>query len=187
MQGTSQQQGSGRRQTAWRSMPPCGIYTAHCRSFVAGGAVKVAGRALPSARTCHKESVKPDGIEFASCKDSLYKSLYIHQSPSGTSHPKSIWALTPPAECHTFCEAELQNWRDDQQNCWSISQDAKVEFGTRGERIGFFVYPGDNPTVPWHGYPVGGRRGLPVVRRPPDALTESGITQAGSTTSRTRA
>jgi hypothetical protein len=72
-----------------------------------------------------------------------------------------------PDECHYFCIGNLSSWNDKDGNCWAISKDAQNILGTRGERVAFYQTPGNNRD-PWHGYPVGGRRGLPIRRRPPD-------------------
>ncbi len=57
-------------------------------------------------------------------------------------------------------------------NCWYTSRDAEVELGTRGERVAFFDAP-VNETDPWHGYPIGGRQGLPSSHRPPDVVIQN--------------
>ena len=135
------------------------------------GLITMTNRSQEEPRTCHQIAADSDGIRFTSCKESLYISLNYHRSSSGTVHAKSIWALSRADECHCFCEAEIREWYDEKGDCWSISKDAKVEFGTRGEVVAFFDSP-TNKTDPWHGYPIGGRRGLPVHRRPPDKLIE---------------
>jgi hypothetical protein len=122
-------------------------------------------------RTCRQVKVTPDGIDFMSCKDTPYTSLNCHRAESGTQHPKSIWAIAVQEECHRFCEAEIFDWSDSDGNYWSISKDGEIELGTRGERLAYFNAP-QNERDPWHGYPVGGRRGLPTVRRPPKAIIE---------------
>lgn len=129
------------------------------------------GDSASAARTCHQTGVTSDWIEFSSCDNSFYISLNYHRSSSGTSKPKSIWSLIPPDECHTFCEARLQRWMDRNGDYWAVAADGADDFGTRGERAAFFDAPG-NAGDPWHGYPVGGKRGLPIQRRPPDDLLE---------------
>lgn len=128
-------------------------------------------QAEPAVRTCSKTSVTSDGIQFISCKDSPYISLNYHRSSTGTIHKKSIWILSPADECHAFCKAEMGNWRDVGGDYWAISSDGQIEFGTRGERVAFFDSP-QNITDPWHGYPVGGKKGLPTRKRPPDNVIE---------------
>lgn len=123
------------------------------------------------ARSCRQVAVRSDGVDFLSCKDSPYISLNYHRSKGRTKHAKSLWRISRPEECHTFCEAELGNWVDSVGNYWSISRDAMIELGKLGERVAFFDSPQNNGD-PWHGYPVGGRRGVPVHRRPPDSLLE---------------
>jgi hypothetical protein len=123
----------------------------------------------PARRSCHQVAVTADGITFLSCKANLYISLNIHRSATSTKHDKSIWDVSRPDECHTFCNAELGGWIDSEGDYWSISKDGATVLGTRGERVAFFDSP-VNQTDPWHGYPVGGRRGLPTVRRPPDDI-----------------
>jgi hypothetical protein len=122
-----------------------------------------------SERTCHQEAVTRDGINYISCKGSRYLSLNYHRSPSGTTHLKSIWLIERADECHTFCEAEIFKWSDSEGNYWSVSKDAQVELGTRGERVAYFDKP-QNSGEPFHGYPVGGRRGLPSIRKPPNDI-----------------
>ena len=106
-----------------------------------------------------------------SCDESQYLSLHVHRSASGTRHPKSIWLLLPADECHTFCEARLQEWNDKNGDYWAVAKEGGGDFGTRGERAAFFDAP-QNDTDPWHGYPVGGQRGLPIKRTPPDGLLQ---------------
>lgn len=123
------------------------------------------------SRVCRQTRVTADGIEFVSCNDSLYISLNYHRSVTSTTHRKSIWILSRPDECHTFCEAELRSWQDAKGDYWAISEDGKIEFGTLSERVAFFDSP-QNVTDPWHGYPVSGRKGMPSRRRPPDIIIE---------------
>jgi hypothetical protein len=113
------------------------------------------------------------GVSFESCDDSPYKSLDVHRSQSGTKQPKSIWnsELSRADECHTFCEAELNGWSDDNGNCWSVAKDGEMDFGTHEERVAFFWAP-QNDGDPWHGFPVAGRRGLAFRQKLPDALIE---------------
>jgi hypothetical protein len=125
-----------------------------------------------NARNCRQTTVESNGIMFLSCKGSKYISLNYHRSASRTRYPKSIWKISRPDECHTLCEAEIGNWQDKHGNYWSISRDGQIELGTRGERVAFFDSP-QNKTDPWHGYPVGSRRGLPIQRRPPDDLLKA--------------
>lgn len=123
----------------------------------------------PTSRNCRQIKVTRDGIEFLSCEESSYLSRYDHRSATGTKNPKSIWCLSPADECHTFCEAEIQQWSDKNQDYWAVARDGENNFGTRGERVAFFDSP-VNKTDTWHGYPVGGKRGLPIRRKPPDEI-----------------
>jgi hypothetical protein len=111
------------------------------------------------------------GIEFSSCAESPYLSRNDHRSATGTKNPKSIWQLDRQSECHTFCEAELRQWSDKAGDYWAVAGEGQENFGTRGERVAFFDAP-VNSGDPWHGYPVGGKRGLPIQRRPPDDIIE---------------
>jgi hypothetical protein len=113
------------------------------------------------------------GVLFEACDYSPYKSLDTHRSTSGTKHPKSIWnpEVSRAEECHTFCGAKLQEWHDKNGDCWAIARDGQVDFGTHEERVAFFWAP-KNTTDPWHGFPVGGRRGLSFKRKPPDELVQ---------------
>jgi hypothetical protein len=122
-----------------------------------------------SERTCHQVEVTSDGINFITCKGSRYVSLNYHRSSSGTSHQKSIWLIARADECHTLCLAEIFGWLDSDGNYWSTSKDAQVELGTRGERVAFFGRP-QNAGDPFHGFPVGGRHGLPAMRKPPSDM-----------------
>lgn len=122
-------------------------------------------------RKCRQTGVSADGVSYHTCKESSYISLNYHRSRTSTKRRKSIWSIERPDECHTLCQAEIQNWRDKNGDYWSISKDAAVEFGSDGERMAFFDAP-QNATDPWHGYPVGGKRGLPSVRLPPDYVIE---------------
>jgi hypothetical protein len=124
---------------------------------------------VPDPRVCTQESVSSSGITFRSCNGTEYISLNYHRSPSGTTYKKSIWDIPRPDECHFFCIGSILLWKDDGGNCWAIGKDAEVVMGTLGERLAFFPRP-TNQTDPWHGFPVGGRRALPVHRRPPDGL-----------------
>lgn len=113
------------------------------------------------------------GVLFESCDSSAYKSLDVHWSESGTKHPKSIWnkKLSRADECHTFCEAKLNEWRDQNGDCWAVAKDGDMDFGTHEERVAFFWEP-KNDGDPWHGFPVAGRRGLAFTRKLPDELIE---------------
>ncbi|MGH9198401.1 MAG: hypothetical protein ACRD1T_22040 [Acidimicrobiia bacterium] len=118
---------------------------------------------------CTKKGVDSSGVHYLSCSGTLYLSLNYHRG-SGKGRPgKSLWAIARNDECHTFSEAEIGKWSDEQGDYWAVSLDAKVELGKNGERLAFFDAP-INIVDPWHGYPVSGRRGSPIHRRPPDAL-----------------
>lgn len=128
----------------------------------------------PSPRhpmNCRPAVVSADGITYTTCAHGQYLSLNYHRGRTRLKHPKSLWDVSRKVECHTFCNAELEGWHDAEGNAWSVTEDENVALGTRGERVAFFDGP-TNTTDPWHGYPVGGRRGLPVRRRPPDVLVK---------------
>ena len=124
---------------------------------------------VPDPRRCVQEGVSSSGVTFRSCNDLQYISINYHRSPSGTTHPKSIWNISRPDECHYFCSGNILPWKDEDGNCWSIGRDAREVLGTRGERVAFYQQP-VNQVDPWHGFPVGGRRTMPMRRRPPDEL-----------------
>lgn len=126
---------------------------------------------IPTTRNCRRVEVSAGGINFSSCKNTRYMSLNYHRSPSTTTHPKSIWIIPPPEECHYFCLAEMLHWYDDDDNCWSVSKDAAEKFGSRGERLGFYQKP-VNSQDPWHGFPVGSKRGLQFRRNLPIKLLQ---------------
>lgn len=118
---------------------------------------------------CRRAIVGTEGITYNTCAQGTYLSLNYHRRRMSLKRPKSLWEVARRVECHTFCNAQLERWYDAQGNAWSVTEDESVPLGTRGECVAFFDEP-TNPTDPWHGYPVGGRRGLPTVRRPPDEL-----------------
>lgn len=122
-------------------------------------------------RRCKRIRTDTAGILFSSCGQTSYLSMDVHRAMSATRHQKSVWAITRPDECHVFCVAEGANWLGTDGNCWAISPDGEVSFGTRGERMAFFWSPA-NATDPWHGFPVGGRRGMRFKKSPPDELVE---------------
>jgi len=113
------------------------------------------------------------GILFKTCDDSSYKSLDAHRSESGTRHQKSIWNddLSRNDECHTFCEANIEQWHDKDGNCWSVVTGKTVYFGTRKEWVAFFWMP-QNDVDPWHGFPVSRTGKVPFLRKLPDELVE---------------
>ena len=118
---------------------------------------------------CKRLSADNSGVRYKACDASDYISLHYHRSASGTKHDKSLWAVAPPDECHTFCNARLEHWFDQDGNAWSVNEEKDAALGTRGELVAFFENPG-NPSGEWHGFPVGGRRGLPTKKQPPDEL-----------------
>jgi hypothetical protein len=127
-----------------------------------------------AARRCRQLGPPSDGgILFESCDDSPYKSLDYHRSQSGTKDPKSVWSkeISRADECHTFCGAKLNGWRDENGNCWAVAKDEEIGFGTHEERVAFFWEP-RNDGDPWHGFPVAGRKGLAFKQKLPDALIE---------------
>ena len=124
---------------------------------------------VPTPRTCVQEGVSNSGVTFRSCNGAQYLSVNYHRSPSDTTYQKSIWKIPRHDECHFFCIGNISCWIDSGGNRWSISKDAGVVMGTRGERVAFYQQP-VNQTDPWHGFPVGGKRALPMRRRPPDTL-----------------
>lgn len=125
------------------------------------------------SRNCRQIGIDQSGILFLSCTSTPYVSLDAHRSPSSTRHPKSIWKVSRPDECHTFCIAETDNTVDIDGNYWTITNENSPDLGTRGERMGFFQRP-VNPTDPWHGFPVGGSRMAMKFRRPPpDTVVEN--------------
>lgn len=119
---------------------------------------------------CQQVQVDADGIRFTSCSDSEYISLHYHRSSSGTKAKKSCWIITRIDECHSFCDAEINQWIDPQGNLWFISEDAEVILGASTERIAFFDKP-VNGGDPWHGYPVTSRRGFGHAK-PPQILLD---------------
>jgi hypothetical protein len=122
-------------------------------------------------RRCRQGNRNKDGLEFTACEGTPYLSLDAHQSFSGTKHPKSIWNLTRPDECHTFCQARLQGWKDARGNYWAVARDEDKDFGYRSERMAYFPVPA-NETDTWHGFPVGRKNGLQFRRQPPPDLVQ---------------
>ena len=120
---------------------------------------------------CAQVRVETHGILFSSCRSVSYLSINYHQSTTGTSNPKAIWAITRKQECDTFCESEVAQWIDASGNLWYISPDAQAILGTSKERMAFFDSP-VNANDPWHGYPVSSRRGFGHAK-PPHALLDS--------------
>lgn len=126
---------------------------------------------MQSQRKCKYVKQTGDGTLFESCSNTSYNSIFKHRSASGTKHDASIWSISVPDECHTFCVAEVNNWVDKNGNLWSVAEKDSPPYGTRGEILAFFWSPGSNPD-PWHGYPVGGGKGLKNRRYPPDDVVE---------------
>ena len=122
-------------------------------------------------RTCEQTQVDESGIHYRSCGNSHYLSLNYHRSHSGTRDKKSVWAIPRPQECHTFCTAEAESWIDGRGNYWAVAATEDENLGEDGERVAFFENP-NNPNNPWHGFPVGRRRGKghPYRDSPPDDL-----------------
>jgi len=120
---------------------------------------------------CRQKEVDSSGIVYTSCAETLYLSLNYHRGGSSTTHPKSIWEISRPDECHVFCTAESESWADQNGDLWAVARDGEPHYGTRRERMAFFDAP-VNQSDPWHGFPVGGRRGLPLRRTPPDAVVQ---------------
>jgi hypothetical protein len=121
-------------------------------------------------RACRRVKANKHGVEYVTCDD--YQSMNYHHSPSGTRHPKSIWLLSRADECHTFCKARLGDWADERGNYWAVAKDGEEQdYGTRRERMAFFPVP-SNAADPWHGFPVGGKDGLPFDHEPPDLLVQ---------------
>lgn len=127
----------------------------------------------PALRSCRQVGVDQNGVEFVACDDSKYMSLNVHRSKTGTKHNKSIWneGLSRGDECHTFCEAHIHKWSDEEGDCWSVVKEGEAPFGTRDERLAFFWEP-QNDGESWHGFPVSRRGDLSFRRRPPDRLIE---------------
>lgn len=123
-------------------------------------------------RKCIQVRVEASGIIYRSCSATSYLSLAEHRGPSDTKHAKSVWKLSRPDECHTFCISELHGWLDKDGHRWAVASDGDGDLGTRGERLAFFWSPA-NQHDPWHGFPVSaGRRGMTFHRRPPDELIQ---------------
>jgi hypothetical protein len=122
-------------------------------------------------RKCERMRADASGVLFKSCSDTAYLSLDAHRSAGPTKHPKSLWAISRPEECHVFCDAEVRHWLDAGGDYWAVTRDDSLPFGTRGERMAFFSSPTNN-SDPWHGFPVGGRRGMKFRSPPPDELVE---------------
>jgi len=110
-----------------------------------------------------------DGVRFNSCGDTAYLSIFKHRSRNDAKHLVSIWCITPDDECHVFCLAENESWKDQAGNYWSVPDMSESDYGTRGERVAFFPRPTNAPD-PWHGYPLGRKSGVGSKKNPPDAL-----------------
>ena len=131
----------------------------------------VKGRHKVVEKRCERIGAHPAGILFSSCAQTSYLSMDVHRGASSTKHPKSVWAIDRPDECHTFCTAEAGGWTDQLGHYWNVAREGESDFGTRGERLAFFSSP-SNVNDPWHGFPVGGRRGMKFRSPPPDDLVE---------------
>jgi len=125
----------------------------------------------PTPRRCRPGKKNKDGLPFVACEGTPYLSLDYHQSSSGTRHQKSIWSLTRPDECHTFCESRLNAWADSDGNYWSVAAEKSEDFGTRGQRMAFFPVP-TNETDTWHGYPIGRKNEQSDPHDPPTDLVQ---------------
>lgn len=121
------------------------------------------------SRTCRRTAVASDGVLFDSCQQTSYKSVNYHRATATTKHPKSQWNVSRDDECHTFCRAEAESWKDAKGNYWAVAEAGDPDLGTRGERVAFFDAP-RNPRDPWHGFPVGTKRGALAFTPPPDDL-----------------
>ena len=85
--------------------------------------------------------------------------LSVRSPQSGTKEPKSVWSkeISRADESVTcFCGAKLNEWRDENGNCWAVAKDGEMDFGTHEERVAFFWQP-QNDGDPWHGFPVAGQ------------------------------
>lgn len=93
---------------------------------------------------------------------------HAHHRGSSRQGTKSKWAIDRPSECHTFCSAEDLG-SNDRGGLWYVSQGATRVLGTANERLAFFQ-GSSNPTVPWHGYPVGASSPGRSTHIPPDGV-----------------
>ncbi len=127
------------------------------------------------AKNCHRVQASGSDVEYESCYGTPYLSLGYHRTPASTAHPKSLWVISRPDECHTFCTSERHDWVNDDAR-WSVSKDAQRKIGAGGERLAYFPSR-SNDHDPWHGYPVSGKRSAPHRRRPPDAIVQQWYAQ----------
>lgn len=98
--------------------------------------------------------VSADGLEYGpTASGKMYLAMYKHRA---TKNPhKSFWntAFKPLAEYQLFDRCDVYGWADTKNNYWGIVNGGKEEIGALGERVGYFPFT-DNPSTPWHGYPV---------------------------------
>lgn len=108
------------------------------------------------------------GIEFGPTPNGkTYISLYAHR---GANPVKSAWAIPPEDEFAMFSAADAGDWFDADGHYWSLQNRGTSVVGAKGEHLARHPRT-QNPSDPWHGYPVSPRRNG-AVDAPPDALVE---------------
>jgi hypothetical protein len=99
-----------------------------------------------------------DGIIYTNEKSNKkYISLFYHRG-SGDKRYKSIWCVSHDIEFAIFCDADNGNWQDVDGHYWGILDRGNTVLGTENERLCKFPR-NENPTVPWHGFPVSPQKG----------------------------
>lgn len=84
---------------------------------------------------------------------------------------KSIWAIPEAAECHVFCQMELEEAArvSVPAQVWAVASDVAQPFGTRGEVLARF-FPPQVGSSDWHGHPVGKRSPGALKTAPADVI-----------------
>lgn len=123
-----------------------------------------------ATRTCSTHEPGAKDPVFQSClPPHQYQSLHYHRTHARNPN-KSRWLTTSADECHIFCTALDEEWRDDSGCLWFAHPDGRV-LGVAGERIATFPLPGQN--IPWHGFPVAGHKDAAMRRHvPPEVLRD---------------
>lgn len=113
-----------------------------------------------------------DGIIYTNEKSNKkYISLFYHRG-SGDKEHKSFWSISPDTEFAIFCAADDGDWKDVKGHYWGILDRGRAVLGTGNKRLCKFPR-NENPSVPWHGFPVSPLKG--EGNAPPDEFVEKWI------------